>query len=241
MPSETLQAIVLRHANYRDNDRMLALLSPLHGRVDALARGCRKPKSPIMASSEVFVHGEFVLFQQGGRYTVTSCEITDSFYPLRLDDYRMTCGMYLLELAQAAAQPEQPANELYALMLTALYHLAYIKDEPPLSVVSATLLLFANLAGYRPRLNHCASCRQALDTTDGAALVSAAGGLCCRACAPNNADWLSAGEIAWMRSTLATGFTQQQQKTDASRLFVPLRRYVESRLDQTIKSSRFLP
>ena len=41
-------ALVLNHVNYRDYDRMVTLLSPTLGRVDAVARGCRKPKSPLM-------------------------------------------------------------------------------------------------------------------------------------------------------------------------------------------------
>lgn len=241
MPSETIQALVLRHANYRDNDRMLTLLSPEHGRVDALSRGCRRPRNPLLSCSEVFVHGEFVLFTQSGRITLTSCNITDAFYPIRLDDYRLTCGMYLLELSLAAIQPEQPARELYELVLRSLYRLSYDKDCKPLSLVSSFLMLYANIAGYRPRLNHCAVCRRALDTAHGAALGIEAGGLCCRACAPGGADWLSASDIDWMRLTLASGITPEQQNTDASGLFMPLRRYVESRLDQTIKSSRFLP
>ncbi len=35
-------AIVVRRADYRDNDRMVTLFSPSLGRVDALCRGCRR-------------------------------------------------------------------------------------------------------------------------------------------------------------------------------------------------------
>lgn len=52
-------AIVLRYANYRDNDRMLTLFSPTKGRIEALARGCRKPRSPILNASELFALGDF--------------------------------------------------------------------------------------------------------------------------------------------------------------------------------------
>lgn len=51
-------AIVLRYANYRDNDRMLTLFSPTKGRIEALARGCRKPRSPILNASELFALGD---------------------------------------------------------------------------------------------------------------------------------------------------------------------------------------
>ena len=44
-------AIVLRYANYRDNDRMLTLFSPTKGRIEALARGCRKPRAAFPMTS----------------------------------------------------------------------------------------------------------------------------------------------------------------------------------------------
>ena len=45
-------AIVLRYANYRENDRMLTLFSPTRGLVEAVARGCRRPKSKLLSASE---------------------------------------------------------------------------------------------------------------------------------------------------------------------------------------------
>ena len=84
MPAITTPGIVLRYANYRDHDRMLTLLSPRLGRGDLLSRGCRRPKSPLMPASELFVSGEFVLFEKNERAVLTSCALQDTFYPLRL-------------------------------------------------------------------------------------------------------------------------------------------------------------
>ena len=78
MPSITTQGIVLRYANYREHDRMLTILSPDYGRIDALSRGCRRPKSPLMPVSELFVSGEFVLYQSHDHFTLTSCALADS-------------------------------------------------------------------------------------------------------------------------------------------------------------------
>ena len=117
MPSETLQGVVLRHANYRERDRMLTLLTPDHGRVDVLARGCRRPNSPLMPAAELFVHGEFVVFRNNDRCTLTSCTLADTFFPLRLDPYRLTCGAYLLNLALAAYPRHEPALRLKAQLL----------------------------------------------------------------------------------------------------------------------------
>ena len=42
MPQIVTNAVVLRRADYRENDRMLTLFSPTLGRIDALCRGCRR-------------------------------------------------------------------------------------------------------------------------------------------------------------------------------------------------------
>ena len=110
MPAITTPGIVLRYANYRDHDRMLTLLSPRLGRVDLLSRGCRRPKSPLMPASELFVSGEFVLFEKNERAVLTSCALQDTFYPLRLDPYRLTCASYMAGLCAAAVQPGQGAE-----------------------------------------------------------------------------------------------------------------------------------
>ena len=85
MPYITTQAIVLHTADYRDNDRMLSLLTPEHGQLDALCRGCKKPQSPLMSAAQAFSYGEYVLYQAKGRMTVTSFQLIDSFYALRED------------------------------------------------------------------------------------------------------------------------------------------------------------
>ena len=72
-------AIVLRYANYRDNDRMLTLFSPTQGRIEALARGCRKPRSPILNASEMFALGDFELYQKGAHLTVISANLIETF------------------------------------------------------------------------------------------------------------------------------------------------------------------
>lgn len=240
MPAITTRGIVLRFANYRDHDRMLTILTPELGRVDVLARGCRRPRSPLLPASELFVHGEFVLYQHNERCTLTSCSLEDSFYPLRLEPYRLTCASYMTALCAAAAQPGQSARELYALLLKGLYYLAYDQGVDALETTTAFLLLFADATGYRPRLSRCAHCRVPLDLSAGGRVDIAAGGLCCPNCASRATFPVTHGQIVWMSETIRGGF-QPQKNTGASTLFDVLRRYVESRLEVPIKASRLLP
>ena len=240
MPSETLMGIILRVANYREHDRMLTLLTPDKGRVDLLSRGCRRPKSGLMSASESFVQGEFVVFRNGDRYTLSSCNMIESYYPLRLDAYRMTCGAYMLQLSQAAAHPEQEAEALFKLLTACLHRLSYDIQAKPLMIVNSFLLLFAVDNGYRPRLNHCVHCQKPISPKQSAMFDIIEGGICCRNCAKGALMRLSAAQLNWMRETLKNGLDVPEITEDKT-LFEVLRRYVESRLEATIKSSKFLP
>lgn len=240
MPSITTRGVVLRFANYREHDRMLTVLSPDYGRLDALSRGCRRPKSPLMPASELFVSGEFVFYQNRDRLTLTSCALEDTFYPLRLDPYRLTCASYMAGLCQGAAQPGQESGELYALLLKGLYLLAYDDRGDALELTAAFLLLFAAAIGYRPRLHRCAHCRTPLDNGKGGRFDVEAGGLCCPGCASRSTYPLTAAQVDWLEATLLSGL-ELKEKSEGSALFEMLRRYVESRLETTIKVSRLLP
>ena len=240
MPAITTRGIVLRYANYRDHDRMLTLLTPGYGRVDVLSRGCRRPKSALMPASELFVTGEFVVFMQNEHATLTSCTLDDTFYPLRLDPYRLTCASYMTALCAAAVQPGENAALLYALLLKGLYYLAYDNEADALETTTAFLLLFADANGYRPRLSRCSHCRTPLDLTNGAPFDVAAGGLCCPDCASRATYCMTLDAIKWMSETIRNGLTPQKN-TGAGTLFDVLRRYVESRLETPIKVSKLLP
>ena len=150
MPSITTQAIVLRHADYREHDRMLTLLSPALGRVEALCRGCKRPQSPLLSASEWFTLGEYVLFTGKSRMTVSSCHVTETFYPLRSDYDRLRLATYLLSVAEAAAQPNERAVELFTLLARSLSRLAYT-DRDTRAVAAAFLLHFSAIQPLLPR------------------------------------------------------------------------------------------
>ncbi len=240
MAAITTRGIVLRFANYRDHDRMLSILTPEYGLVDVLSRGCRRPKSPLMPASELFVYGEFVLYRSHDRFTLTSCQLDDTFYPIRLEPYRLTCASYMAALCHAGAQPAQEARNMFQLLLRGLYLLSYNNDTDPLTQVTAFLLQFADAMGYRPRMRRCAHCRTPLPDEGPWQFDVAAGGFCCENCA-SRATWaVTMEQYIWMCRVLKNPLSQQE-KSSASDLFEMLRRYVESRLEVPIKVSRLLP
>ena len=152
-------AIVLRYANYRDNDRMLTLFSPTKGRIEALARGCRKPRSPILNASELFALGDFELYERGNHLTVISANLMETFYPLRADFDRLAVGTYLLGVVENVIQPGVPAQETFMLLLHTLSRLTF-SDQPWRPLLTGFLLHLSQSEGFVPRLHHCVHCQR---------------------------------------------------------------------------------
>lgn len=235
MPSIITQAIVLRHADYREHDRMLTLLSPSMGRVEAVCRGCKRPQSPLLAASEWFALGEYVLYAGKGRMNVSSCNVTESFFPLRTDYERLKYATYLLSVAEAAAQPGDRAVELFTLLARSLSRLAYT-DKDAQAVTAAFLLHFSAISGYRPRLSHCVNCGRRMEDDEIRLLDIEEGGLLCANCQSSlhPARPVTPAQVRWMRDVLQRGI----DKTDLPPSDAPgavLGEYVETRMEKPLR------
>jgi len=205
MATLTIPAMVIRQSAYRDNDRMLTLLSPEMGRVDVLARGCRRAKSPLLTATELFATGEFVLYEKQGRYTLVSAVVHESYYALRLDYARLENAVFILKLCQSAAQANEPNAELFLLAVRALHYLSH-EDAQERAVMAAFLLCYADSLGYRPQIAACARCGKKRPLGAAALFDEREGGIVCKACAGEDAGLLSGKRLAWMENVLERGF-----------------------------------
>jgi len=239
-------AIVLRRADYRENDRMITLFSPTMGRIDALCRGCRRQKSPLMAASELFCTGEYVLYQTSERATVVSCAVTDTYYALRSDYERLSHGMYMLELCGAAVQPAQENERLFLLLLRSLAHLCY--GEVDARRVTAVFLMgMTSLLGFRPQVGRCAKCgtpvlqNRVSDDTLIAAFSPEQGGVLCPGCSAGEQCRLREKDVVYLQEIMRRGIrTLEDEGECPAQLFDALRSMAEGRLDTPIRSGRML-
>lgn len=247
MPQVTTNAIVLRRADYRENDRMITLFSPSLGRIDALCRGCRRQKSPLMAASEVFCTGEYVLYQSRERTTVVSCQVTQMYYALRDDYERLAHGMYALELCAAAVQPAQENERLFLLLLRTLAHLCYGQAQPR-RVTAVFLMGMTSLLGFRPQVGRCARCGRPISIEDApngqraAAFSPQVGGVLCSVCGAGEPCRLSAADVRYLQAIMRRGIESLEDEAQCpDELFNALRALAEERMDTPIRSGKMLP
>ena len=232
-------AIVLRAVNYRENDKMLTLFSPTRGRVEALARGCRRPKSPLLNAAELFALGDFELYEKGSHLTVTGAALTETFYPLRQDFDRLACGTYLLNVCECTIQPGQEAQELFMLLLHTLSRLTFT-DQPWRPLLTGFLTHYTACEGFRPRLKHCVRCGRRLEDQETVWFDLREGGVVCEACRGAGMPILPRGQRQWLEMALTHGSAAW---VDTPEMYAPLglmRRYVEQRVEQPLRAAGML-
>ena len=234
----TTQAIVLHTADYRENDRMLTLLSPDQGPLDALCRGCKKPQSPLMSAAQPFTYGEYVLYQTKGRMTVTAFTLIDSFYPIREDYDRLRYAACMLEVMRVQALPGEGHPRLFLLLARSLKRLCYLPLDPR-AVTAAFLLMDAALSGWRPQLDRCVRCAQPLGPKTPVWLDIDGGGLRCEHCMSSDVPALplTDEQAAWLRDVMANGI-EKTKLPPGDAPFLPLLRYLEARLDTRIHAAK---
>jgi DNA repair protein RecO (recombination protein O) len=176
--SYRLSALVLRSRNLGEADRLLTLLSAEKGKITAVAKGARKPRSKL-ASLQLFTLATLQLATGKNLDVITQAQIRLSFPTLRAEIPRFTYAGYFTELADAFSETEQKNRHLFDLTVAAIALLERGIDPEKLAREFELKLL--DLSGYAPEIEVCVRCAQPIDSP-AMHFSPALGGIICQAC-----------------------------------------------------------
>jgi DNA repair protein RecO (recombination protein O) len=196
------EAIVLRSFRLREADRIIHLYTATHGRVGAVVKGVRRPKSRFGGRLEPFFRVRLVLYEgRGDLDTVTQAEAIE-WYP------RLRSRGASLSAAGAACETvhrlfgEQDANPA---AYNLLCHELQLLDSDANVGGAANLLAFRLklllTAGFVPELATCAECGTAIDGC-GVSFDASLGGVVCAECPSAGGFALDSGSLSFMVSAL---------------------------------------
>lgn len=148
-------AIILSRRDFGEADRLLTVLTPRNGKVDAIAYGARKPTSRKTGHVELFTLADMVLNLRREPGVVSQVEQVEPYLPLREDITRSAYASYAAELLDRFTETgdEDLHADLFALLRDTLKRLCVAAD-PRLSLRYYELHLF-DLVGFRPELQTC--------------------------------------------------------------------------------------
>jgi DNA repair protein RecO (recombination protein O) len=182
------EAIVLRSIRFGEADRVLHLYSASRGRIGAIAKGSRRPRSRFGGRLEPYFRLDLVLHEgRGDLATVTGANTVAGHPRLRESGAALTAASRACDAVLRLCDAAEPNPGVYNLLCRYLGMLDG-GDDPRASALDgavshSTALAFrlklALATGFAPELAACARCGEA----DGLVGFSgAAGGVVCGAC-----------------------------------------------------------
>jgi DNA repair protein RecO (recombination protein O) len=167
--SYKVRGINLKSIPMGESDRLLTILTPELGLIQAIAPGSRKPKSTMGGRSGLFVVNELLIYKGRSLDRITQAETIESYPGLSRDLGKLAAGQYLAELALYQALSDQPQGELFFLLGE---HLSRISRSPTVhnhpSFIPVIPLLthgiyhLLALGGIAPQVHHCCLTQQKL-------------------------------------------------------------------------------
>lgn len=121
----SVTGMILKAEPIGEYDRRVVILTRERGKIAAFARGARKQGSRLLASTNPFCFGRFVLYEGKSSYSIAETVISNYFEELRTDYELAYFGMYFLEVMDYYTRENSDEKEMLKLLyqsLRALLH-----------------------------------------------------------------------------------------------------------------------
>ena len=189
MPNSRLyvtDAIVLSRFDYGEADRIMTLLTPVHGKFTAIAKGVRRPTSRLGGSLEPLAELRVALARGRTFDVVTQVQVTHAWLRLRDSLESAATAWYLAELADRSLEERHEAEALYALLRRAYELLDAGMDSG--RVARWYEMHLADELGVRPEVDRCVECDRMLEADESFRWVPPLGGVLCSRCPGPSAE-----------------------------------------------------
>ncbi len=237
------EAVVLRRLNIGETDRVLTLFTRERGKLNAIVKGVRSPRSRMAGATELFTWFSGLLAQGQNLDVLTQAQVENSFSDIRKDLVRIGYASHFLEIVSTGIEERQPMPALWDVLVAALGVLEVGKN--PDLLARAFELQAMTLLGYEPQLQQCVFDGSPVEDADSAFHPLRGGMLCAHhARATPGSLSLGPGSLQAMRRLMRMPLVQaasaewtESIRRDLTRCMIP---YLRHQLETPLNSLQFL-
>lgn len=146
-------AIILKHQDFGEADRILTLFTREKGKIRAIAKGVRKVRSRKGGHLEPFTHASLLLATGRDWYLVTQAEAQDIYPNLRDNLENIGYASYAVELVDRFSLEEEENAPIFTLLKRTFDRLN--RGDPAPLVIRYFEIRLLDLLGFRPELQVC--------------------------------------------------------------------------------------
>jgi len=237
------EAVIIHKIKLGEADRILTCYTPHLGKLKAVAKGVRRPRSKLSGHLELLTHCLITLTRGRNLDTIIGSQTINGYFKLKSDLELSASSLYIAELIDQFAAEHVENNSLFQLLLTTLDDLCQPGSHALTRHYFEMHLLTA--CGYRPQLRQCLSCHRPLEPVSNTFSVNA-GGVLCPACSRNQpgTQTLSVNALKVLRLLQGERYDIVCRLKLNPALSLELRHtinsYIKYLLEREIKSASFL-
>jgi len=165
---EKTEAVVLKAVNYRDTSKIVTFYTKRYGKMSAIAKGARNPKSKFGSLFQPLNYLQIVFYRRENRQLqyVSSSDFVKYFKSLTTSMEKFSVAISLLEIINFVMHDEEENEQLFGLLVDSLEELDKIEAQTaasvqhPLNVFVHFGLHLAIDLGFEPNFENCLICHK---------------------------------------------------------------------------------
>lgn len=198
------EILVLKEVSYKENDKILHVLSRTRGKIQLISKGAKKSNSHLINASQLFAYSKCSMTVSRDMYIITAADLIDNFYNLKNNMNAFLNGNYILELISYVAQENEVDSKIFDMTVSVIRHLS-TSDKDFDKLTAAYELKLVSMLGYKPDFKHCISCGNEINENSKFSIKE--GGLLCSDCVNFGSGInVTYSEILTMEKILKTKF-----------------------------------
>ncbi|MHB1685834.1 MAG: DNA repair protein RecO [Ignavibacteriaceae bacterium] len=173
------EAVVLSKLNYGDTSYIISLYSKELGKISAIVKGARSPKSKLGLVTDPVNHLQVVLYKKDTRelQIISSADLLSNFTELKSDFDKLKYSQAIIELVKKLTVEHETNPRLFKGIIRIL-ELLNSSDEAPNILFSRFFLFFLEELGYGITLEKCSVCGKSIQPEAGLSYNFGIGILC---------------------------------------------------------------
>ncbi len=149
----TTDGVVVRTSNLGEADRIITLVTPIHGLVRGVAKAARKPGSKVGGHLDLLKHVSVSIRETRTLHGLSQASTLNGFRGLRNDLDKFSRASYVSEMSERFSVENGANQPLFRLLLEVLASLE-TTDNPEMTIHFFEMRLL-QLSGFAPELARC--------------------------------------------------------------------------------------
>ena len=139
--------------------KCLQYLHQMYGKISCVAKGARRPKSALLAGTQMFCFGEYLMYKGTETYHINSVEPIEIFYNIRTDLDKLKYAVHINKIVKDVTRENQNCYKILQLLLNTLYTISETNKNLDM-VLGIFKLRLLCILGFTPKIKECVNCHK---------------------------------------------------------------------------------